>query len=110
MSETRSLRRVLQGTVTSDKMAKTITVLVQRTYAHPKYGKFVRRHKKYHAHDEEGLAKVGDEVQIVATRPLSRTKRWRLDRIITSAQLSGDVTSAAERGAEGVSDLWKQGS
>jgi small subunit ribosomal protein S17 len=107
MSETRNLRRVLQGTVTSDKMAKTITVLVERTFAHPKYGKFMRRHKKYHAHDEEGLAKVGDEVEIEATRPLSATKRWRLLRVLVTAQLAGDVTSVAEQGAEGIAELWK---
>ncbi len=84
----RNARRVLQGTVTSDKMAKTITVRVERTYAHPKYGKFVRRHKQYASHDEEGLAKVGDTVEIVATRPISKTKRWRLLRVVSTAALA----------------------
>jgi small subunit ribosomal protein S17 len=83
-AETRNRRRVLQGIVTSTAMAKTITVLVERTYAHPKYGKFVRRNKKYHAHDEDSTAQAGDVVEIMATRPLSKLKRWRLVRIVSS--------------------------
>jgi small subunit ribosomal protein S17 len=94
----RNSRRTLLGTVASTKMAKTITVRVERTYAHPKYGKFVRRHKQYAAHDEEGQAKVGDTVEIVATRPLSKTKRWRLLRIVESAEIA--EASSIETGGE----------
>ena len=83
----RNRRRVLQGTVTSAAGAKTITVLVERTFAHPKYGKFVRKHKKYHAHDENDSAQVGDVVEIMATRPMSKLKRWRLTRIVESPAL-----------------------
>jgi len=82
MTATRNQRRAIEGTVTSDKMAKTITVLVERTYKHPKYKKYVRKQKKYHAHDEEGAAKIGDRVEIEACRPLSRLKRYRLVRVI----------------------------
>ena len=83
----RNRRRVLQGTVTSAAGAKTITVLVERTFAHPKYGKFVRKHKKYHAHDENDSAQVGDVVEIMATRPMSKLKRWRLTRIVDSPSI-----------------------
>ena len=82
MTANSNQRRAIEGTVTSDKMAKTITVLVERTYKHPKYKKYVRKQKKYHAHDEEGRAKIGDRVEIEACRPLSRLKRYRLVRVI----------------------------
>ncbi|QDU68830.1 30S ribosomal protein S17 [Engelhardtia mirabilis] len=98
-TQTRNRRRLLQGVVTSDKMDKSITVLVERRFAHPKYGKFVRSHKKYHAHDELNEAHVGDTVEVAATRPLSKTKRWRLVRILESPALRTDPT-AAETGAE----------
>ena len=74
------------GVVTSDKMNKTIAVLVERTYKHPKYGKYLRAYKKHYAHDEKGEARTGDRVEIVSTRPLSRLKRWRLQRIVEKAQ------------------------
>lgn len=80
-------RRTLFGTVVSDRMAKTITVRVERRYKHPKYGKYIRKHKKYHAHDERGEAQIGDYVEIVSTRPLSKLKRWRLIRVVTKAAL-----------------------
>lgn len=82
----RNSRRTLQGTVISDGMDKSITVRVERITRHPKYGKFVRRHKKYMAHDEENTAKVGDVVEIAATRPLSKSKRWRLSNVVRSAE------------------------
>jgi small subunit ribosomal protein S17 len=82
MTETRNSRRTVEGVVTSDKMLKTITVLVERTYKHPKYKKYVRKQKKYHAHDEDGTAKKGDRVEIVECRPMSKLKRWRLVRIV----------------------------
>ena len=94
MSETRNRRRSLVGTVTSDKMDKTITVRVERAYRHPKYGKIVRRHEKYHAHDEGGVAHVGDQVEIVSTRPLSKLKRWRLSKVLVNAVLDTPETDA----------------
>ena len=90
----RNSRRTLRGTVTSDRMEKTITVRVERTFRHPKYGKFVRRHSKYLAHDERGEATVGDTVEIAATRPLSKTKRWRLIRVLRGTVLGEDDTGA----------------
>lgn len=91
------MRRVLQGTVTSDKMDKTITVLVERRFAHPKYGKFVKKHKKYHAHDEDNTATVGDVVEIVAMRPMSKMKRWRLMRVLDSDVLAAQGLTDAEQ-------------
>src|SRR5689334_25374612 len=85
MTESRNTRRTLEGLVTSDKMVKTITVLVTRTYQHPKYKKFVREQTKYHAHDEKGEAHKGDRVEIMSCRPLSKTKRWRLLRVVSKA-------------------------
>ena len=69
-------KRVLQGVVVSDKNDKTIVVQVERRYTHPLLKKTVRRTKKYHAHDEKNSFKVGDQVSIEETRPLSKTKRW----------------------------------
>jgi len=69
-------RRVLQGTVVSDKGDKTVIVLVERRVAHPVYKKFIRRSKRYVAHDEANSFKIGDKVQIEECRPLSKTKRW----------------------------------
>lgn len=82
----RNLRRTITGTVTSDKMQKTITVTVERKVIHSKYGKYLKKTKKYHAHDEQNDAKVGDKVRIMETRPLSRLKRWRLIEVIQRAQ------------------------
>ncbi|MEM7309499.1 MAG: 30S ribosomal protein S17 [Planctomycetota bacterium] len=87
MSETRNARRILVGTVVSAKCAKTITVSVERTYKHPKYGKYVRKRTKYTAHDEKDEAAAGDTVEIVSTRPLSKLKRWRLSRILQKSVL-----------------------
>lgn len=69
-------RRVLQGTVISDKCDKTVTVLVERRVMHPVYKKFIRRSKKYAAHDEHNSCKVGDVVSIIESRPISKRKRW----------------------------------
>ena len=66
-------------------MNKTIVVSVERRFAHPLYGKQVTRHKRYYAHDEQNEARVGDVVKIVETRPLSKTKRWRLDEVLKKA-------------------------
>ena len=85
----RHARRAMIGLVTSAKTAKTITVEVERTFKHQKYGKYLRKRKRYLAHDEESSARVGDSVEIASTRPLSRRKRWRLLRVITRTQLEG---------------------
>jgi small subunit ribosomal protein S17 len=71
-------RRVLQGVVVSDKADKTITVLVERRVMHPVYKKFIKRSKRYHAHDETNLMKVGDSVRIRECRPKSKTKTWEV--------------------------------
>jgi small subunit ribosomal protein S17 len=71
-------KRVLQGTVVSDKGDKTVVVRVERRFSHPVFTKTVRSSKKYHAHDEENRFKVGDQVLIEETRPISKTKRWRV--------------------------------
>jgi small subunit ribosomal protein S17 len=82
----RGRRQERQGTVISDAMDKTIVVKVDVIKAHPKYKKVVRRSTTFHAHDEENSAKVGDVVRIVETRPLSKTKRWRLAEIVEAAK------------------------
>ena len=69
-------KRVLEGVVVSDKGNKTVTVLVERRFTHPLFKKTVRRSKKYHAHDEENACKVGDQVRIEESRPISKTKNW----------------------------------
>lgn len=86
MEETRNLRRTVTGTVTSNKMEKTITVTVERKIKHAKYGKFLKKSKKYHAHDESNDAKIGDTVKIMETRPLSKLKRWRLVDVLERAK------------------------
>ena len=81
----RNRRKVFNGYVVSTKMNKTIVVNVERKFLHPLYKKQVVSHKKYHVHDEKNEAKVGDFVRIQETRPLSRTKFYRLQKIITKA-------------------------
>jgi small subunit ribosomal protein S17 len=81
-TEDRNLRKVRVGVVTSNKMAKTITVAVERKVKHPIYGKFVKKTTKFHAHDEKDECSVGDIVRIMETRPLSKTKRWRLVEVV----------------------------
>ena len=84
--EQRRLRKERVGVVSSNKMDKTITVAVKWKEKHPIYGKFVNKTKKYHAHDENNECNIGDTVRIMETRPLSRTKRWRLVNIIERAK------------------------
>jgi small subunit ribosomal protein S17 len=84
--ETRNLRKTRIGIVSSDKMEKTITVTVKYKEKHPIYGKFVNKTKKYHAHDEKNECQVGDKVLLMETRPLSKSKRWRLVEIIEKAK------------------------
>jgi small subunit ribosomal protein S17 len=81
-TQTRNLRKTRIGIVTSNKMTKTITVAVERKVKHPIYGKFVKKTTKFHAHDEKNEASIGDIVRIMETRPLSKTKRWRLVEIV----------------------------
>jgi small subunit ribosomal protein S17 len=82
----RGSRKVRVGTVLSERMEKTVIVGVERRVAHRLYGKQVTRTKKYYAHDEEGQARQGDTVRIMETRPLSKTKRWRLVEIVERAK------------------------
>ena len=82
----RNLRKTRTGIVTSDKMDKNITVAVERKVKHPIYGKFVKKTTKFHAHDEKGECTIGDVVKIMETRPLSKTKRWRLVEIVEKAK------------------------
>lgn len=82
----RKLRKTRTGVVTSNKMEKTITVSVVRKLKHPKYGKFLKKTKKFHAHDEKNECNIGDTVKIMETRPLSATKRWRLLEIVEKAK------------------------
>ena len=82
----RNARKVYRGTVVSDKMDKTITVMVETKKTHPLYGKRVKYSKKFKAHDENNTAQVGDTVKIMSTRPLSATKRFRLVEIVEKAR------------------------
>jgi small subunit ribosomal protein S17 len=82
----RNLRKERTGVVTSNKMQKSITVTIERKVKHPIYGKFVKSTKKFKAHDETNDAKVGDIVRIEETRPLSKTKRWRLVEVVERAK------------------------
>ncbi|NPA43942.1 MAG: 30S ribosomal protein S17 [Chlorobi bacterium] len=84
--EQRNLRKERIGVVTGDKMQKSITVVVQRRFKHPIYGKFITKSKKYIAHDEEDTCKMGDTVRIAETRPISKRKKWRLVEIIERAK------------------------
>jgi small subunit ribosomal protein S17 len=83
---TRGYRKVREGYVVSDKMDKTVVVEVEDRVKHPKYGKVIRRTKKYKAHDGENACGVGDRVRLVETRPLSATKRWRVAEILEKAK------------------------
>ena len=78
----RNLRKIRTGVVTSNKMTKTITVAVERKVKHPIYGKFVKKTSKFHAHDDKNECSIGDTVRIMETRPLSKTKRWRLVEVV----------------------------
>ena len=82
----RSARKVREGVVVSDKMNQTVVVSVVDRVRHPKYNKFVLRTKKLYAHDEQNDANVGDKVRVMETRPLSKTKRWRLVEIVERAK------------------------
>ncbi len=83
--EERNLRKVMIGTVVSNKMDKTIVVAVQTNVKHPIYGKIVKRTYKLKAHDEENVCQIGDKVKVMETRPLSKDKRWRLVEVVEKA-------------------------
>jgi small subunit ribosomal protein S17 len=92
MSETTTqsdekLTRTLVGKIVSNKMNKTVTVLVERRVQHPLYGKFMLRSKKYHAHDETNQYKEGDTVEIAETRPISKTKAWTVVKLVEAARV-----------------------
>ena len=90
-------KRILVGTVTSDKTDKTVTVLVERKVRHPLYGKIIRRSKKYHAHDEANEYVVGDQVRIEETRPISKTKSWKvIERLVASRGVAVDADLEVE--------------
>jgi small subunit ribosomal protein S17 len=83
---TEKSQRTIEGRVVSNKMQKTVTVLLERQVQHPLYGKIVRRSTKVHAHDENNECKEGDVVRIAETRPLSKTKNWRVVKVVTRAE------------------------
>jgi len=85
MSETTVNKRTLVGRVVSDKMEKTVTVLIERRVKHPLYGKVITLSNKFHAHNENNEAKAGDLVEIEETRPLSKTKAWRVTKLLEKA-------------------------
>ena len=86
MTEERALRKVRVGMVVSDKMDKTVVVAIEDNVKHPVYGKIIKRTLKVHAHDENNECGVGDKVRIMETRPLSKTKRWRVVEVIEKAK------------------------
>ena len=86
MTEERALRKVRVGMVVSDKMDKTVVIAIEDNVKHPVYGKIIKRTLQVHAHDEKNECGVGDKVKIMETRPLSKTKRWRLVEIIEKAK------------------------
>lgn len=85
--EVQKVRRALVGRVVSDKMQKTVTVLVESRVKHPLYGKIITRSAKYHAHIEDGSATAGDLVEIEECRPISRTKTWRVAKVLEKARV-----------------------
>jgi len=97
--EKQSHRKILIGTVTSNKMSKTIVVEVTRKKAHPLYARVISIRKKFYAHDEKNEAHVGDVVRIEESRPLSRLKRWTLKEIVRKTALVPETTVDAEAGA-----------
>ena len=84
--ERKKMRRVRVGKVVSDKMQKTVVVAIEDNVPHPTYGKIIKRTVKIHVHDEKGECSIGDKVSVTETRPLSKTKRWRLVEILEKAK------------------------
>ena len=87
----RGRRKTRVGYVVSDKMQKTVVVAVEWRQSHPLYGKSVKRVTKFHVHDEDDICKVGDRVNIMETRPLSKTKRWRVTQVLSSVDIPSSV-------------------
>lgn len=85
----RNLRKVRQGIVVSDKMEKTVVVSVETASQHPLYGRIVKQTKNFKAHDEDNVARVGDVVRIMETRPISKDKRWRVVEVVKKADMLG---------------------
>ena len=83
----KATKKTLTGRVVSDKMAKTVSVLVERTVMHPMYGKVIRRSRKYHAHVDQAGVVTGDTVEIQECRPISKTKAWRVTRVVEKARV-----------------------
>ena len=83
-------RRVVTGVVTSDKMEQTVVVQVERSFRHPLYGKVVRSHRKYVAHDADNACRVGDTVSLRESRPLSKTKRWVVEKILNREEIAAE--------------------
>jgi small subunit ribosomal protein S17 len=83
--KTRGIKREVSGTVVSNKMDKTVVVQVERLVKHPMYKKYIRRRNKFRAHDKDNVCQIGDRVTIIETRPLSKTKRWRVSQIVEKA-------------------------
>ena len=86
MTEQRTLRKVRVGMVVSDKMDKTVVIAIEDNVKHPVYGKIIKHTLKVHAHDENNTCGIGDKVKIMETRPLSKTKRWRVVEVIEKAK------------------------
>lgn len=101
METNRNARPTFEGVVISAKQDQTITVLVETYKRHPMYGKRVKYRKRYYAHDPENIAKEGDVVSIMATRPISKTKRWRLVKVVALAELTlEDIQDEVEEAKE----------
>jgi small subunit ribosomal protein S17 len=86
VTETRNQRKVRRGRVVSDKMQKTVVVAIERLVEHPLYGKRMKQTTRFHAHDQNNECKEGDVVEIMETRPLSKSKRWRVTRVLERAR------------------------
>ena len=98
-------KRILIGTVTSNKTDKTVTVLVERKVKHPLYGKIIRRSKKYHAHDEKNEYELGDIVRIEETKPISKTKTWAVkDRVVSGGVQAVEANLDVAEATPGTAD------
>lgn len=102
--QARNSRRVLEGIVSSDAMDKSITIRVERKFKHPKYKKYIRRHSKVHAHDENNEAATGDRVEVMECRPLSKTKRYRLVRVVERPSLPAGAVKPVQVQAAATAD------
>ncbi len=100
----RGSRRVVQGIVSGNGSDKTIAVRIERMFKHPKYKKYIRRHSKVHAHDETNEAQVGDRVELMECRPMSKTKRYRLTRVVERPSLPDGALRPQEVQAAATAD------